>query len=415
MIDIHNYALKYQQAESQVRESTISQRNKDLIFGYRDACLLHGTCRKVRLIRVLGALLHFARLLEQDFDTLTRREVERLVTRLMTRDPPYSPQTLGTYRAILKRFLTWVLTPDAFPKGAPPPAVAWLVSHVPRKDKHHLNRNELVTPHEIERVLSATHNPRDRALIANTWETGARIGEIGNLQLLHVSKAPHGFYLDLDGKTGRRTVLVVSSAPHLAQWLSVHPHNNDPTSPLWVHYQYKQTKDTFLRYDTIRNLLIDAFARAGITKRIHPHLFRHSRATYVVASGLMTEAQAKRYFGWAPDSDMLATYAHLIDSDANNAILRENHLTPPEQRREELRASTCPQCQEINLPQAPFCTRCTASLNPAAAYREATTSTDQHALAQTLAQVLIDHGLLEQATRAIREAGLGDTLRDQAR
>jgi hypothetical protein len=40
----------------------------------------------------------------------------------------------------------------------------------------------------------------------------------------------------------------------------------------------------------------------------------------------MTEAQAKAYFGWAPDSGQLATYAHLLASDANNAILRENNL-----------------------------------------------------------------------------------------
>lgn len=414
MVDIHNYALKYRQTEAQVRESEISARNKDLIFGYRDACLLLNTCGRTRLIRVMGALLLFARVVRQDFDTLARADVERLIAALLQREPAYSAQTLGTYRAILKRFLTWVLAPEQFPKGTPPPAVAWIVSHVARKDRHCLNRNELLIPSEIDRALTATHSPRDRALIAINWETGGRIGEVGNLEILHVSKAPHGFYLDLDGKTGRRTVLVVSSAPYLAQWLSVHPHADDPKSPLWVHYQYKKTKDTFLRYDTIRNLITDAFARAGIMKRVYPHLFRHSRATYVVATGLMTEAQAKRYFGWAPDSDMLSTYAHLIDSDANDAILRENHLEPTLEHREELRATACPQCQEINVPRAPFCTRCTARLNPAAAYRDATTKTDQQALAQTLAQVLIDHGLLEEAARAVRDAGLGDTLRDHA-
>lgn len=412
MVDIHNYTLKYRQTEDQVRHSEISDRNKDLIFRYRDACLLHNTCGKTRLIRVMGALLLFARLLSQDFDTVNRSDIECLISTLLRREPAYSAQTLGTYRAILKRFLTWVLAPDQFPKGTPPPAVAWLVTHVPRKDKHHLNRNELLTPAEVERVLAATHNPRDRALIATAWETGARIGEIGNLQLLHVSKAPQGFYLDLDGKTGRRTVLVVSSAPYLATWLSVHPHADDPNSPLWVHYQYKKTKDTFLRYDTIRNLLIDAFHRAAITKRVHPHLFRHSRATHVVATGLMTEAQAKRYFGWAPDSDMLATYAHLIDSDANNAILRENHLMPQQPQREELRAVACT-CGEVNLPRAPFCTRCTAPLTPSAAYRSL--PTDDEALAQTLARVIIERGLLREAAEAVRAAGLGDVLREHAR
>lgn len=415
MVDIHNYALKYRQAEDQVRESELSARNKELIFAYRDACLLHNTCGKTRLIRVMGALLLFARILGQEFDTVTRRDVERLLGSLLRREPAYSAQTLGTYRAILKRFLTWVLTPDAFPKGPAPPAVSWLVSHVPRKDKHRLNRNELLTPGDVQRVLDVAHNPRDRAILATLWETGGRIAEIGNLQVEHISTAEHGFYLDLDGKTGRRTVLVVSSAPYLAVWLSMHPHATDPASPVWVHYQYKRTKDTFLRYDTIRILLLKLFERAGVRKRIYPHLFRHSRATYVVASGLMTEAQAKRYFGWAPDSDMLATYAHLVDSDANNAILRENHLTPAVPVIEDLRATTCTNCKEVNLARAPFCTRCTAPLAAGAAFRAAPQASDTQALAQTLARVIIERGLLREAADAVRDAGLGDVLREHAR
>jgi hypothetical protein len=60
IIDIHNYARKYDQADAAVRRSTISDRNKELIFGYRNACLLKSVCTKVRLIRVLGALTLFA-------------------------------------------------------------------------------------------------------------------------------------------------------------------------------------------------------------------------------------------------------------------------------------------------------------------------------------------------------------------
>ena len=68
--DIHNYAQRFAQAEQQVIRSPLSQRNKDSIFGYRDACLRKGTCGRVRLIRVMGALVHLGRIAEKDFDEL---------------------------------------------------------------------------------------------------------------------------------------------------------------------------------------------------------------------------------------------------------------------------------------------------------------------------------------------------------
>src|SRR6185369_10219962 len=110
-LDIHNYPRMFAHAETQVQESTISQRNKELIFGYRDACLLRQTCGRVRLIRVMGVLLLFARSLGKDFDQASREDVQQLVARLLSRQPAYSAETVGTYKAILKRFYTWLGNP----------------------------------------------------------------------------------------------------------------------------------------------------------------------------------------------------------------------------------------------------------------------------------------------------------------
>src|SRR5437870_425268 len=124
--DIHNYDLKYQQTEHQVHSSEISDRNKALILGYRDACVLHNVCGKPRLIRIMGALLLFARLANKSFDTFTKEDVQGLITKLLGHVPAYTAETLGTYKAITKRFLSWVVSPDTFPTGTPPPMVAWL-------------------------------------------------------------------------------------------------------------------------------------------------------------------------------------------------------------------------------------------------------------------------------------------------
>jgi integrase/ribosomal protein L40E len=410
-LDIHTYQEKFAYAERQVRQSEISERNKALILGYRDACLVKNVCGRVRLIRVMGVLLLYARHLKKDFDQATREDVERLLGALLSRQPPYSPETLGTYRAMLKNFMTWVIAPDRFPTTKDvPPQVSWITSHVKIRDKRRLDRRDLLTPEDIEKLLAIIHNPRDKALVSVLWETGGRIAEIGNLQLKHVTKGQHGYTLDVNGKTGRRSPIIISSAPYLTVWLQNHPFPNDPDSPLWVHYQYNTTPE-HLKYDSIRYLLIRYFERAGIKKPVHPHLFRHSRATFVLANAIMNEQQAKCYFGWTPSSSMLATYSHLIDQDANNAILRENNLTPAQRENLELKPVTCRICNEINPPRAEYCAKCGAVLDLRKAYEHQATASLKDELFVKVFRLLVQKGMVDEAAKEIHDANLGTTLK----
>jgi integrase len=409
-LDIHNYARKFEETTALVEHSEISQRNKELILAYRDACLLQQTCSKVRLIRIMGALLLAARTMKIDFDTATREDVQRLIATWMARQPSYSAETLGTYKGMIKRFYTWLVAPAAFSSTAPPPPiVAWLTTHVRKKDKKKLQRTDLLMPGDIQRVISVCRTSRDRALVSTLWETGGRIAEVGNRHVRDAVPANVGYTLELDGKTGPRSVLVVSSAPLLAQWLNDHPFKHDPDAPLWVHLRTDAPR--LLMYAALRKLLIELFREAGITKRVYPHLFRHSRATYCLASGLMTEAQAKAYFGWSPDSAQLATYAHLLASDANNAILRENNLIATTEHHDELRATKCYRCAELNATMAEYCTRCGAVLDLKKAYEHQQLHDMKEELFTRMFKVMVERGLVDEAARAIHDARLGGTLK----
>jgi integrase/recombinase XerD len=266
-IDIHNYALLYERADAQIRCSEISQRSKDLILQFCGACLLQQTCGKVRLIRTMGVLLLAARALGKDLDQTTREDLQALLTRWMTRQPAYSLQTLSTYKAILKRFFTWLANPAEFGTRATAPAlVSWITTHVRPKDKKKLQRTDLLTPADVEHVVEICRTQRDKALIAVLWETGGRIAEIGNRQIKDAVPAPVGYTLEVNGKTGVRSPLIVSSAPLLAQWLNNHPFKHDPEAPLWVKQQCVQPKP--ILYQALRKLIHDYFQQAGITKRV---------------------------------------------------------------------------------------------------------------------------------------------------
>jgi integrase/recombinase XerD len=408
-LDIHNFEKQYQQAQAHFMRSALSDHNKELVLRFRDACLLQQVCGKVRLIRTFYVLEHCGTLLAKEFDKATKEDLQRLVTTLMNEH--LAPATMATYKAILKRFMSFVFAPDEFPKPAILPAcIAWITTHIRKRDERRLQRIELLEPKDIEALLAVCHNPRDKALISVLWETGGRIAEIGNLQLKHVTKTVHGYLLDMNGKTGHRTLLVVSSAPLLTQWLNNHPFKNNPESPLWVHYQYTTTP-RLAQYSTIRALLRRHFQRAGITKPFHPHIFRHSRATFLLAQGLMNEAQAKSYFGWTPDSGMLGTYSHLVDQDANNAILRENNLTPERLHQDALKPILCRICNEMNAAGADYCTKCNAVLNLKKAYEHQQVHDLHDDVTMTLFKILMDKGLIDEAAKAVHEAGLGAALK----
>ena len=84
----------------------------------------------------------------------------------------------------------------------------------------------------------------------------------------------------VDGKTGMRRVRIIFSSPYLATWLETHPFRDNPESFVWVGIG-TVGRNVPMRYDAIRMHLKRIATRAGIKKRIHPHLFRHSRSTHL--------------------------------------------------------------------------------------------------------------------------------------
>jgi integrase/recombinase XerD len=407
-LDIHHFDHQFDLALRHLQQSDVSPRNKQFIEQFCDACLVRQVCGKVRLIRALGALGLLARDFDKDFDQATREDLERLVTGLLRRQPPYSNETMATYKRILRRFMTFVLCPQEFPHAPVPPCVSWISSHLRKRDRPVIKRSDLLTPAEIEHLLRTATNERDRAFIAVLWEAGPRVAEIGNMQIKHVTRNASGYTIDITGKTGTRSPLIISSAPYLAQWLTVHPAGANPEAPLWVQRRGNEQ----IGYRTINKTLQQLFRRAGISKPAHPHIFRHSRVTYVLANGIMNEQQAKLYFGWAADSDMPgSTYAHLIDTDVNNAILRENNLAPHQQAQKELQPVPCTICGDLNPPRSDYCQRCRAVLNLSKAYEHQTLGDLKEELFAKMFKLMVEKGLVDEAAREIHDAGLGTVLK----
>jgi hypothetical protein len=107
----------------------------------------------------------------------------------------------------------------------------------------------------------------------------------------------------------------------------------------------------------IRNLA----ARAGIKKKVYPHLFRHSRATFMASR--LTEAQMKEYFGWTQSSEMASVYVHMSGRDLDDTLLKMHHMAEKKEEEMKIQIRNCHRCKQPNSPTSKFCNKCGAVLN----------------------------------------------------
>jgi len=166
----------------------------------------------------------------------------------------------------------------------------------------------------------------------------------------------NGALLFVDGKTGQRTIRIIASAPYLSEWLNIHPKRSDMHAPLWILIGVHINHIRGLEYAGASKLLRVLGKAAHIEKRMNPHNFRHSRATYL--ANRLTDAQLKQYFGWTQGSDMAATYIHMSGRDIDNAILTVYGILPKEKSLPKNMPVRCVRCREMNGATDIFCAKC---------------------------------------------------------
>ncbi len=144
---------------------------------------------------------------------------------------------------------------------------------------------------EVQRLLLAASERapsgvRNRALIALLYCSGLRLAEALGL---------HPAELDLEASLVRvrapcaRTAHVFGAAqPYLEAWLAVRAERGLPgPAPLFCTLAGEALEPAY-----VRAMLARLARRAGLGKRVHAHLLRHSCATRLARSGLSARALA---------------------------------------------------------------------------------------------------------------------------
>lgn len=339
-----------------LRENGVSEHNQQVVVRYIMA--VKRECPSpVTAANASSFMKWLALNFQGDLDKITVLDLEEIRDMIgdMTRkrdNKPVAGSTKTLWQTQLKKFLK--SGGELFKN---PDMIELSKFKISKVKSPQLQAKDVLTEEEIDKMIAVCTTLRDRALIAVMYETGARVGEIENCKIEDVVEMPHGYDIMLRGKTGERPSSIYKYQQLLKQYMSSHFDYHNPKAPLFPtlrrYNEYSVTGDIskkdeprdFRQLDSkmIGEIIKVTAERAGIKKRVYPHLLRHSQATFLAANNV-GEQHMKQIMGWRPNSPMCGTYTHITNLSSRNAKLAAyGHVVKDSDSKE---VEKCPRCNK---------------------------------------------------------------------
>lgn len=135
---------------------------------------------------------------------------------------------------------------------------------------------------QIERLLSAPENPRDKAILELLFSTGLRVSELTKLNRDHINFERKEF--GVIGKGGRSRVVFVSDSA--IYWLNKYLEMRDDAElALFVRTSGRNDAEMRLTPRSIQRIVKKYVKQAKIPVDITPHGIRHTFATDLLSAG----------------------------------------------------------------------------------------------------------------------------------
>lgn len=184
----------------------------------------------------------------------------------------------------LKTFFKYLMKERYFPEDSLP-----LLFHRPKLLKR---LPDFLSAQDIERIIQgiaaqedSSLQRRNRAIVEILFTSGIRVGELIGLNLEQVNREQAE--LLISGKGGRERISFISQSAlnalnaYLELWPRLSGKSLKPDSPVFLNRDGSR-----LNVRSVRRILNAVASEAGITREIHPHIFRHSFATHLLNNGV---------------------------------------------------------------------------------------------------------------------------------
>lgn len=250
-------------------------------------------------------------------DQLTQRVLDRFTADLLSipskRGKPLSRYTAHHYVRVVRQFLGWCQREGEGVAGGKP--------QLPRLPQRVV---EVLTREEIDRLETFAPTERDKLIIRLLADTGIRVGELCSIQATDIVTAQdRRAFLKIRGKGSKERL--VPLGPQLLRRLERYQRSRpvDARGDQVFLAARKRAHGEYAALTTsgVLQLLRGAADRAGMARRVHPHLLRHSFATEALRRG-MNPIQLAQLLGHSGLRMIEQVYAHLNAADGYEAVMK---------------------------------------------------------------------------------------------
>ncbi len=299
--------------ESSLLEDRLSEHDKEILNKYMSLCSITAGPNKVKDYR--RYMLQFRDVIEKSYDQINKEDAVAFWA-LLNRSP-HEKQTTRTIKSTVKRFLRWYykdLEMIELLKGTKTDII----------NPKRVNKSTLFTKEELDLMLHAAERIREKALLFLLIETGARPQEIRDLRWNDINWREKEVHL-FSSKTGRdRDLPIFQSCEFLKQWYEnwayPDPQGEDFIFPALARARQPRNKPISTSF--INRIVQTLAKKAGIKRRVHSYLLRHSRLTEVYTLGVKG-IEHNKFAGHVPGSKQQNVYVHLDNKDMKRTVMEK--------------------------------------------------------------------------------------------